>query len=58
MILCFNDLNVAENIKYSIFHLLSMCYLYAQEEGLQAVKSGKKTSFKFEPETTVGELRQ
>lgn len=35
-----------------------MCYLYAQEEGLQTVKSGKKISFKFEPETTVDELRQ
>lgn len=55
MILSFSDPKVTE---YQIFHLLSIWRLYAQEEGLQAVEPGRKTSFTFEPETTVNEIRQ
>lgn len=40
VILYFNDLKVTENLQ--IFYLLSICYLYAQKEGLQAVEPRQK----------------
>lgn len=56
MILYFNDLKVAENIKYSTYYPFAICM--HRRKAYKLLGPRKKASFKFESEATMDEIRQ